>query len=143
MEPMTAAVLDAVGLAHLVKVIERCRPTWNEPGIRHALTAALARHPYADVALVAIASARDPSAQTPAVIPTRCGNGWTGNDTTEPPTRTPPATPVCKRCGHFVTEPNHDEHCARRADPDHARAMRDQAKAAITKTTIIRNEEDP
>jgi hypothetical protein len=127
---VTAAVLDAVGLAHLVAVVQRCRHDWDPPGIRRHLETALGRHPYPDVALVAVASARDRTAKTPAVIPTRCANGWTGNDTTEPPTRTPPATPVCKRCGGFVTEPNHDEHCARRADPDHARTMRDQAVAA-------------
>jgi hypothetical protein len=38
----------------------------------------------------------------------------------------------CPRCGLIVTASEHraGHHvCARRADPDHARAMRDQAKA--------------
>ena len=127
---MTAAVLDAVGLTHLVAVVQRCRHDWDPPGIRRHLETALGRHPYPDVALVAVASARDRSAKTPAVIPTRCANGWTGNDTTEPPTRTPPrlSDMRCPRCGFWVVTGELHE-CLRRADPDHARAMRDQAKA--------------
>ena len=38
----------------------------------------------------------------------------------------------CPRCGLIVTASERragDHVCARRADPDHARAMRDQAKA--------------
>jgi hypothetical protein len=127
---MTAAVLDAVGLAHLVAVVQRCRHDWDPPGIRRHLETALGRHPYPDVALVAVASARDRAAKTPAVIPTRCANGWTGNDTTEPPTPQPPraADMRCRQCDAWLVG-GEIHSCRDRADPDHARAMRDQAKA--------------
>jgi hypothetical protein len=124
-----SAIIDTTGLAHLVAVIERCRPDWNTPGIRRYVEMALIRHRYSDVALVAIASARDLTAKTPGVIPTRCANGWTGGDT-EPPTATPPPTPTCRRCGAIATEPNHDEHCGRRADP----GARQRAYAAQEET---------
>jgi hypothetical protein len=144
---MTAAVLDAVGLAHLVAVVQRCRRDWDAAGIRRYLEAALGRHPYPDVALVAIASARDRTAKTPAVIPTRCANGWTGNDTTEPRTPGPPrvADMRCRRCNAWLIADYEDlqtHTCKDRADPDHARAMRDAAKAAIIKPTTIRNNEE-
>jgi hypothetical protein len=131
---MTAAVLDAVGLAHLIAVVKHCRPDWHPPGIRTALETALGRHPYPDVALVAIASARDRTAKTPAVIPTRCANGWTGNDTTEPPTFGPRRTVDmrCQHCNAWLIDPLEiaTHSCKDRADPDHARTMRDQTVAA-------------
>jgi hypothetical protein len=111
-----SAILDTTGLAHLVAVVERCRHDWDTPGIRHFVGLALTRHTYGHVARIAVGSALDPSARTPAVIPNRCDNGWVGGDT-EPPTATPPPTPTCRRCGAIATEPNHDEHCGRRADP--------------------------
>jgi hypothetical protein len=131
MEPMTTTVMDPTALAYLIAVVKHCRPDWHPPGIRTALETALGQHPYPDVALVAVASARDRTAKTPAVIPTRCANGWTGNDTTEAPTPQPPrvADMRCPNCGLWITLWE-DHACARRADPDHARAMRDRAVAA-------------
>jgi hypothetical protein len=130
MEAMTA-IVDTVGLAHLVVVVERCRRDWNPDGIRAALLDALARHRYADVAVVAIAAARDPGARTPAVIATRLSNGWTGNTATEGPTRTP--TPVadmrCLRCDCW-TVPGEDHQCRRPADPDTAAHYATLARAA-------------
>jgi hypothetical protein len=127
MDDMTA-IIDTTGLAHLVAVIERCRHDWDTPGIRHHVAVALSRHAYGYVADVATASARDQTAHTPAVIPARCDNHWTGNNATMAPTGTPPPTPTCRRCGNTATEPNHDEHCARRAEP----GARQRAYAALT-----------
>lgn len=125
------AIVDPAGLAHLTAVIQRCRHDWDTPGIRHALETALARHRYSHVARIAISSALDPGANTPGVIPTRCDNGWTGGNTTEPATPTPPrvADMRCHQCNAWLIggEPHN---CHDRAHPDHARTMRDQAKAA-------------
>lgn len=39
---------------------------------------------------------------------------------------------MCNRCGAFVTEPDHAEHCARRADPHEGAA---KARAAMQQPT--------
>jgi hypothetical protein len=114
-----SAIIDTTGLAHLVAVIERCRHDWDTPGIRHFVAVALTRHPYGHVARIAVGSALDPSARTPAVIPNRCDMGWTGLEFAEPPTPTPARVGElrCGKCGNAKTEPNHGEHCGRPAEP--------------------------
>lgn len=118
------AVVDTVALNHLGAVVQKVRPQWDEPGIRDALTRAAADNPFPDVALVAISSARDPQAQTPAVIVHRCRNGWTAtpNDDVK---RTPtPATTkklTCDACGHLKPEGDeaHRENCTPTAEDQH------------------------
>lgn len=123
------AVVDTTALNHLGAVIQAIRPLWDTPGIRDALTRAAADHPYPDVATVAISSARDPLAKTPAVIVHRCRNGWTvtPNDDIKR-TPTPARLHACERCGAFVTEPDHAEHCGPRTDPHQGAA---RARAAM------------
>lgn len=116
---MNTTITDIDALRHLGMVIHKIRPQWDPPGIRAALENA-ANHPYADLALVAISSARDPSARTPAVIPQRCANGWmtTAHDERMPPTHQPDSTTDmrCRSCGLWtVRGENHV--CARPADP--------------------------
>jgi len=121
-------ILNPDEIRELGRVLTRIRPQWDPPGIRTALETALTEHPYPDVALVAIASARDPRAATPAVIGVRCRNGWTGNDHVEPSTtRQPPRFATCQACGRLHT----GEECSgpRRADYASGAAA---AKAALT-----------
>lgn len=128
---MNAAVIDAKALSALAYVVASIRPQWDAPGIRSALEKALGQHPYPDVALIAVRSARDPKAATPGVIPTRCANGWmaTPNDDVKPPTPTPdraesmrcPRCPLLvvrgeeHRCAPLATEPT-DEYRQARAE---------------------------
>jgi hypothetical protein len=127
-----SAIIDTTGLAHLVAVVERCRHDWDTPGIRYFVGLALSRHRrYSYVARIATATADDPTARTPAAILARCDSRWTGNDT-EPPTPTPTRVSDlrCDRCGNTAVEPNHSEHCGRRADP----GARQRAYAAQEET---------
>jgi hypothetical protein len=117
------AVIDTTALNHLGAVIQRIRPQWDTPGITDALTRALADHPYPDVATVAISSARDPQANTPAVIVHRCRNGWTATPHDDVQrTHTPPMRKslICDRCGHLKPEGDeqHRQYCGKRAAPD-------------------------
>lgn len=128
------AVINAAAMNHLGAVVQAIRPGWDTPGIRSALTTALAAHPYPDVAIVAVSSARDPKAATPAVIPTRCTNGWmtTHNDDIGAATPTPPSsrTLTCDRCGLLNLEGDTHE-CGRRASTDTIAAARASAATAI------------
>jgi hypothetical protein len=124
------AVIDPDALRHLGAVIQKIRPAWDAPGIRSALETALTAGTYPDVALVAVSSARDPSAATPAVIWHRIRNGWTTtvHDETKPPTQQPDSTADMRcRCGMWVVRgENHT--CAQLGDP-HAGAA--AARAAL------------
>jgi hypothetical protein len=137
------AVIDARALSALGYVVGTIRPQWDAPGIRSALEKALARHPYPDVALVAVSSARDPLAATPGVIPSRCANGWKANgaDEVKPTTPTAPhlESLLCKRCGGIKPEGDdeHRENCGRRADPEQTAARIAEAKAAIAKPPVF------
>jgi hypothetical protein len=122
-------MIDDNALTRLAAMAHALRPDWPSKSLLTYLHAHHAGRPYRDLAVALTWVAADSATKTPARLDEN-GPWWqAAAANAEPPTRTPLPTPVCKRCGHFVTEPNHDEHCARRADPDHARAMRDQAVA--------------
>lgn len=126
----TTAVIDPDALRHLGAVVHKIRPSWDSPGIRSALETALTAGPYPDVALVAVSSARDPSAATPAVIWHRVRNGWSATTHDEPPAKTPDNSTLegrCRKCGFWRVRGEHHE-CTRRADPATVAAARDRIR---------------
>jgi hypothetical protein len=123
-------MIDETQLARLAGMAHALRPDWPSRSLLTYLHAHHAGRPYRDLAVALAWVAADSATRTPARLDEN-GPWWKAALAEAPDaTRTPSPTPVCKRCGHFVTEPNHGEHCARRVDPDHARTMRDQAVAA-------------
>jgi hypothetical protein len=113
---------DAAALGWLVR---RIRPAWDEPGVRAALTAALAKHPLPRVAAAAIDAAATPSTRTPAGIADRLRNGWAGSQLDAPPRRDP-----------AEAAPRYDPDArgravAQRATPAEVAAALQRARAAI------------
>jgi hypothetical protein len=123
-------MIDDNDLARLAAMAHALRPDWPTKSLMTYLHAHHAGRPYRDIAVALAWVAADSSTQTPKRLEE---NGpWWAATNAEMPAVTPMPTRVadmrCGRCGNTATEPNHDEHCARRAEP----GARQRAYAALT-----------
>ena len=128
---MTASTQETARQA-LTHLLAELRPDWDRPGIAAAVDQLHRdREPLGLIARAAIDAALTPSTKTPGGIAARIRDGFTGAAEPEKVTPTPPPLRTCTRCGAYVTEPDHEQDCARRASAETYTAGAAAARAAL------------
>lgn len=133
---MTDRQLSKADAERLAAFLRGLRDDWYEPEIVTALGNAAKRTDRPDayqIGCAAVRYAANPTNGTPAGL-AKDGlhwRPWSDGDQLEPRRTPTPANRrdmICRRCGHIAFEPNHGEHCGRRADPATVTAARDRIR---------------